>query len=71
MSITRFVCAHKPYWVSDRDNGGANLLRDASGGAVFSTGSIAWVASLSHKGFDNNVSRITNVLRRFRDPTPL
>jgi N,N-dimethylformamidase len=35
-------------------------------GAVFSTGSIAWSASLSHNGYDNPVSRITdNVLRRF------
>jgi N,N-dimethylformamidase len=40
-----------------------------SGGAVFSTGSIAWAASLSHHGYDNNVARITgNVVRRFLDP---
>ncbi|RFS84299.1 LamG domain-containing protein [Actinomadura spongiicola] len=38
------------------------------GGAVFSVGSIDWVGSLSHNGYDNNVSRITkNVLRRFLD----
>jgi N,N-dimethylformamidase len=43
-----------------------------AGGAVFSTGSIAWIGSLSHNGHDNNVSRITeNVLRRFIDPRPL
>jgi N,N-dimethylformamidase len=42
-----------------------------SGGAVFSTSSIAWSGSLSHNGYQNNVSRITeNVLRRFLDPTP-
>ena len=42
-----------------------------SGGAVFSTGSIAWCGSLSHNFYDNNVARITgNVLRRFLDPTP-
>ncbi len=42
------------------------------GGAVFSTGSIAWVSSLFHNDHDNNVSRITrNVLDRFLDPTPL
>ena len=36
------------------------------GGAVFSTGSIAWCGSLSHHGYDNDVSRITeNVLRAF------
>jgi hypothetical protein len=39
---------------------------------VFCTGSIAWAGSLWHRGYDNNVSRITgNVLRRFRDPKPL
>jgi len=42
-----------------------------NGGAVWSTGSIAWPTSLSHNDFDNNVARITgNVLRRFLDPTP-
>jgi N,N-dimethylformamidase len=42
------------------------------GGAVFSTGSITWAASLSHNAYDNNVARITgNVLRRFIDPAPL
>ncbi|HVM82719.1 MAG TPA: N,N-dimethylformamidase beta subunit family domain-containing protein, partial [Candidatus Binatia bacterium] len=41
-------------------------------GAVFSTGSITWSASLSHDGYQNNVARITgNVLRRFLDPRPL
>ncbi len=40
-----------------------------NGGAVFSTGSIAWAGSLAHNDYDNNVSRITeNVLRRFLDP---
>lgn len=42
------------------------------GGAVFSTSSMTWSGSLSHNGYDNNVSRITaNVLRRFADPAPL
>ena len=37
-----------------------------AGGAVFSTGSIAWCGALSHNGYDNAVSRIThNVLSRF------
>lgn len=41
------------------------------GGAVFSTGSIAFVGSLAHKGYDNNIARLTrNVLRRFLDPAP-
>ncbi len=41
------------------------------GGAVFSVGSIAWAASLSHNDYDNNVSRISaNVVRRFLDAAP-
>ncbi len=41
------------------------------GGAVFTTGSIAWCGSLSHDGYANNVSRISeNVLRRFLSPEP-
>jgi N,N-dimethylformamidase len=36
------------------------------GGSVFSVGSISWCGSLSHDGYDNPVSRVTeNVLRRF------
>lgn len=43
-----------------------------NGGAVFSTGSIAYFGSLSHNNYDNNVSRITgNVLRRFAQAGPL
>ena len=42
-----------------------------SGGAVWSSSSIAWAGSLSHNGYDNNVSRIThNVLERFLDSAP-
>ena len=41
------------------------------GGAVFSTGSIAWSGSLSHRNYQNDVARITtNVLERFLDETP-
>ncbi|MCG8692645.1 MAG: hypothetical protein MI806_15690, partial [Minwuiales bacterium] len=41
------------------------------GGAVFSTGSIAYVGSLGYNGFDNNIARLTtNVLNRFLDPEP-
>jgi N,N-dimethylformamidase len=41
------------------------------GGAVFSTGSIAFVASLAHNGYDNNISRLVrNVVDRFVDPRP-
>lgn len=41
------------------------------GGAVFATGSIAYVGALSHQGYRNNISRLTgNVLRRFLDTKP-
>jgi N,N-dimethylformamidase len=47
------------------------FFETAGGGAVFNVGSIAWPGSLSHNGYDNNVSRLTrNVLDRFIDPTP-
>ena len=46
------------------------FFETGAGGAVFSTGSIAWCGSLFHNQYDNNVSRITgNVLRRFLDST--
>jgi N,N-dimethylformamidase len=44
----------------------------ANGGAVFSTGSIAWVCALSHNDYDNNISRLANnVLKRFLDERPI
>ncbi len=45
------------------------FFETASGGAVFSTGSIAWAGSLSYNNYQNNVSAITaNVIRRFISP---
>lgn len=42
-----------------------------NGGAVWSTSSIAYCGSLSHNGYDNNVSRLTkNVLDRFASGGP-
>jgi N,N-dimethylformamidase len=47
------------------------FFETARGGAVFSVGSMAWAAALSHAGYRNSVSRITgNVLSRFLDPKP-
>ena len=47
-------------------------LEYPNGGAVFSTGSIAWCASLSYNNYTNNVSRITeNVVRRFASDAPM
>jgi N,N-dimethylformamidase len=41
------------------------------GGAVMSTGSIAFVASLAHNDYRNNISKlIRNAVDRFVDPTP-
>jgi N,N-dimethylformamidase len=51
----------------------ANLVffETSGGGAVLSTGSIAWVSSTLENDFDNDVARITrNALRRFLDPEP-
>ncbi len=48
------------------------FMPTANGGGVFSTGSIAWVCTLSCQGYDNPCSRLTeNVVRRFLDPAPL
>ena len=42
-----------------------------NGGAVWSTGSIAWAGSLAHNNYKNNISRMTkNVLKRFVNPKP-
>jgi N,N-dimethylformamidase len=41
----------------------------AGGGAVFSVGSMAWAAALSHEHYRNSVAKITeNVLHAFSDP---
>jgi N,N-dimethylformamidase len=41
-------------------------LETPGGGSVFSVGSIAWSASLSHKDYANNVATVTrNVLTEF------
>jgi len=56
---------------NERVRADLSFCETAAGGALFSTGSIAWCGALSHNHHDNNVSRITeNVLRRFLDPTP-
>ncbi|WP_021592322.1 N,N-dimethylformamidase beta subunit family domain-containing protein [Actinomadura welshii] len=48
------------------------LVPYPNGGAVFSTGSIAWCGALAHDGYDNDISRITdNVLRAFVSGRPL
>jgi N,N-dimethylformamidase len=47
------------------------FFETANGGAVFATGSIAFVASLAHDGHDNSVSRLLkNAVERFIDPEP-
>jgi N,N-dimethylformamidase len=47
------------------------FFETGQGGAVFSTGSIAYAGSLAWNGFDNNLFRLTtNVLNRFKDPAP-
>jgi N,N-dimethylformamidase len=47
------------------------FFETGAGGAVVSTGSIAWAAALPVNGFDNPVARLTaNAFRRLADPTP-
>ena len=47
------------------------FFETSGGGAVFSTGSIAFSGSLGWNGFENNVARLaTNVLNRFVAPEP-
>lgn len=53
---------------SENDNVRADMvvMDVPGGGRVFSVGSVAWCGSLSHRGYNNPVSRITeNVLREF------
>jgi N,N-dimethylformamidase len=57
---------------NDRVRADMVLLPTANGGAVFSVGSMTWVGSLSHNGYENSVSRVTrNVLERFLDTAPV
>ncbi|MGH6892765.1 MAG: N,N-dimethylformamidase beta subunit family domain-containing protein, partial [Dongiaceae bacterium] len=47
------------------------FFETAGGGAVFSTGSIAWAGAMAWNGYQNEVSKLTsNVLKRFVDPAP-
>jgi N,N-dimethylformamidase len=56
---------------SPRVRADMTFFETPGGGAVFSTGSIAWAGSLSHDGYDNNVARLSeNVVRRFLSDAP-
>ncbi|TMR89582.1 LamG domain-containing protein [Nonomuraea basaltis] len=56
---------------SDKVRSDIVFMETGQGGAVFSVSSMNWAGSLSHKGYDNDVARVTtNVLNRFRDPEP-
>ena len=56
---------------ADRSYASIIFFETPSGGAVFSVGSMAYIGALNHKGFDNDIARITtNVLKRFSDPRP-
>lgn len=47
------------------------FFETVGGGAVFSTGSIAWAGAMAWNGYDNEIAKMTaNVLRRFNDETP-
>jgi N,N-dimethylformamidase len=56
---------------SDLVRADMTYFETGAGGAVFSVGSIDWIGSLSHDGFDNAVARIThNVLAEFGGAPP-
>jgi len=63
--------ASTPHFPDPAIRADAVFFETAAGGAVFSTGSIAWANAMAAGDFDNDVSRLTlNMLRRFRDPAP-
>jgi N,N-dimethylformamidase len=56
---------------NERVRADLTFVETPAGGAIFATGSIAWIGSLPCKDYENNVSRITlNTLRRFMDEKP-
>jgi N,N-dimethylformamidase len=58
--------------VSPYVRGDMVFFETPNGGAVFSASAIGWCGALSHNGYDNAVSRITeNVLRRFAAEGPV
>lgn len=63
--------ASAPYGADPKVRADLVFFETRAGGAVFSTGSIAWAGALSEANYENDVARIsTNVLRRFADPAP-
>jgi N,N-dimethylformamidase len=75
-----WVCVEDLFFTNGVQGGSADprvradmVLRSVKGGGmVFSVGSISWSGSLSHNGYLNGVSRITeNVLRHFLGMRPL
>jgi N,N-dimethylformamidase len=75
MHSAYYLMTHEDQLITLPDNDGTNndnvradmvYFETQKGGAVFSVGSINWLGSLSHNGYENNVSTITeNVLREF------
>ena len=60
------LTAIKSFFSLLNPNDRAGVFETGQGGAVFAFSSMAWSGSLSHNGYDNNVSRLTgNILDRF------
>ncbi|MEM1403215.1 MAG: N,N-dimethylformamidase beta subunit family domain-containing protein [Pseudomonadota bacterium] len=62
----------QPLWEVYRDRVYADVVffETPNGGAVFSVGTMTWCGCLSHNGYQNGVSTVTeNVIRRFIDET--
>ena len=66
------VTSTKPFEETrPRVHSDVTFFETPAGGAVFSTGSMAWIGSLCNDDYKNNVAAITtNVLRRFMDDAP-
>ena len=72
LQVREEMSSTRPYgWMVPRMHADLCFFETPSGGAVFSTGSMAWVGGLCHDGYDNNVAQISrNVLARFMDDAP-
>lgn len=75
VAVPEDLLSHVQTWngetVEQLKRGDMVFFTRPGGGAVFSVGSITFCGSLSHNGYENNISRIVeNVLRRFLRPEP-
>jgi N,N-dimethylformamidase len=84
--VARAICSHDPGFqpvnedrlvqtlpkpIDELIRADMTFFETPAGGAVFSVGSMTFVGSLPVENYNNLLTRlVTNVLRRFDDPTP-